>query len=100
MNPVLQKMMQTQQVIDHAGSCIDLHSNINEQAGQMLQKWIKNVDCSHSVEVGLAFGVSSLYILDEVARKPNTIHYGIDPMQFNDRWHGIGLVRTVINISE
>lgn len=91
MNPILQKMMHTRQVIDHEGKSIDLHSNINRQAGQMLQKWVKKVDCRNSVEVGLAFGISSLYILDELSGMPNTMHYGIDPMQFNDRWHGLGL---------
>jgi len=91
MNPILQKMMQTRQVTDHQGASMNLHSNINAQAGQMLQTWIKKVDCRNSVEVGLAFGVSSLYILDELAGMPNTMHYGIDPMQFNDRWHGLGL---------
>ena len=91
MNPVLQKMMQTNKVIDHQGSAIDLHSNFGEQAGQMLQKWIKNVDCQNTVEVGLAFGVSSLYILDELASNSGSMHHGIDPMQFNDRWHGLGL---------
>lgn len=91
MNPVLQKMLTTGQVTDLNGGFVKLHSNISEKAGQMLRNWIKKVDCVNSIEVGLAFGVSSLFILDELTRMPDSRHHGIDPMQFNDRWQGLGL---------
>ncbi len=91
MNNLLKEILATGQVADENGNYYEVHSNVTQQAGEMLQKWINKVNCSNSVEVGLAFGVSSLFILDELAKKQNSMHYGIDPMQFNDRWHGLGL---------
>ena len=57
----------------------------------MLQNWLRKVNSKNSLEIGLAFGVSSLFILDELSIKPEAQHFGIDPMQFNDRWFGLGL---------
>lgn len=84
-------MLETGQMPDPSGQSIALHSNVSLEAGLMLQKWLQRVACINAVEVGLAFGVSSLFILEELEKKQGAQLYGIDPMQFNDRWHGLGL---------
>jgi predicted O-methyltransferase YrrM len=45
-----------------------------------------------TLEVGLAFGVSALYILDVLANQPESRHIVIDPCQYDsDLWNGCGL---------
>jgi predicted O-methyltransferase YrrM len=44
----------------------------------------------HSVEVGFAYGCSTLFILSAMQEERYGRHIAIDPYQ-SDRWHGIGL---------
>jgi predicted O-methyltransferase YrrM len=93
-NPVLREMIDTGLVRTADGQgTIPLHSNIPEDEGKSLQALVSSVAPMTSLEVGLAYGVSALFICD--ALKPGARHICIDPNQqggpWGDEWQGIGL---------
>jgi predicted O-methyltransferase YrrM len=70
-----------------AGEPVDLHSNISDEAGGWLRDAIRIVRPSAMLEVGMAFGVASLYMLD-ATREANLV--SIDPWQ-STQWGGAGI---------
>jgi predicted O-methyltransferase YrrM len=70
---------------------IELHSHMSVADGQYLQKLLRSANATRSLEVGMAYGVSTLFICDELKRvSPSSVHVVIDPFQRSD-WKGIGL---------
>ena len=68
----------------------DLKGAIDHNFGEHLQKIIREIRPQYSVEIGLAYWISSLYICEalvDVGAKKHTI---IDPYQ-NTLWNGAGL---------
>lgn len=62
------------------------------QEGEFLQKIIDEAKPKQSLEIGLAYGVSSLFICDALARIPGARHIIVDPAQFDaEYWKGAGL---------
>ena len=92
MNPILKEIIESKQTRNKSGNLIDIHSNIDLEAGKMLQRWITEVNCKNAVEVGLAFGISSLFILEALSKQNKAKLHGIDPMQNNELWQGIGML--------
>ena len=90
MNPILNEIIQSGKTLDKSGKLIIIHSNVGADIGKMLQRWVLEVDCKNAVEIGLAFGISSLYILESLSKMHDAKLYGIDPMQNNELWQGIG----------
>jgi hypothetical protein len=80
-----------------------VHSAISSFEGQFLQKLVRQVDPTVSLEVGLAYGVSALFICDALNVRHGTQHIAIDPNQNGeidptqhytsrgDSWGGIGI---------
>ena len=69
---------------------IRLHSNIDENEGLFLTKIINKNNYSKSIEIGCAYGISSLFICDALQKSDSPRHYIIDPFQNTD-WKGIGI---------
>jgi predicted O-methyltransferase YrrM len=89
MNSVLEEIFNTSVVIDEDGTKIPLHSHTSRAQCQFLNDIIQSVKPSRSLEVGLAFGVSTLQILDSMsAVNKDFEHVVMDPMQ--DDWKNIG----------
>jgi predicted O-methyltransferase YrrM len=83
MNPVLEEILHTQTVKSESGKQIALTgSGIPPEEGRFLQKMVDLAKPSVSVEVGLAFGISALYICEALAQQPAAHHIVIDPHQF------------------
>jgi len=82
MNPVLEEIVKTRRVrpID-GGEGIPVHSEISEEDGLFLQDLVRKVDPMVTLEVGLAFGISALYICDALRIREGTRHIAIDPYQ-------------------
>lgn len=95
MNPVLKEILQTGYVKSVSGELIKLHSGISREGGEFLQEIISRVKPVVSLEIGLAYGVSTLFICDALEKTAATRHIVIDPNQFGgpwgDSWEGIGL---------
>jgi len=94
MNPVLSGILDTKQSLSADGkSTIPVHSMISADEGEMLSRLIADRRPGTSLEVGLAFGVSALFICEALRKaSPAARHVVIDPAQHADAyWKGAGL---------
>jgi predicted O-methyltransferase YrrM len=90
MNPVLSTILATKSVEDATGRKHALHSAIDANEGAFVQTLIKERRIQSVVEIGCAYGVSSLFIGEAIAGTPGNRHVIIDPGQYAD-WHEIGV---------
>src|SRR3972149_5496395 len=95
MNHILSGILRTGCVKSPEGKLINAHSSITREEGEFLQEIISEIKPEDSLEVGLAYGVSALFICDAIKKTPGYRHIAIDPNQFGgswgDRWDGIGI---------
>jgi predicted O-methyltransferase YrrM len=98
-NPILSAILRDQTVESGNGKRLPLRYQISAKQGLFLQESIRANRPSTSIEIGCAYGISSLFIceaLREVGAKSHTI---IDPYQMtlvteesSDGYEGIGLL--------
>src|SRR6516225_9944568 len=82
MNSVLSEILNTGTTKTADGtSTIKLHSSISTSEGQLLQRLVRQLNPTVSLEVGLAYGVSALFICDALNVRNGTQHIVIDPNQ-------------------
>lgn len=89
MNDVLSEILSTGYVKTIDGESVKLHSHISGEQGQFLQEIIEGLKPKVTLEVGLAYGISALYICEALEKLPNPHHIVIDPYQKD--WQEIGL---------
>jgi len=95
-NSVLSEILNTgaTQTADGKGT-VKVHSAVSVAEGHLLQKLVRQVDPTMSLEVGFAYGVSALFICDALNVRKGTQHIAIDPNQYRgqwgDSWEGIGI---------
>jgi len=58
--------------------------------GAQIHRLIRESGARESVEVGFAYGFSTIWILDALARRPGAVHRAIDPFE-ETLWSGIGV---------
>lgn len=104
MNSVLERILETQQVSDGIRNLPLSHPDfpnlpvaVTEAEGALLQRVIADVRPTTSVEIGCAYGVSTLYMCEALMSLPDAPrrHIVIDPFQ-STQWRGIG-VRNVLH---
>jgi len=96
-NQVLHRIVTTQRVTDGATTLPLSHPDfpqlpvaVDEREGAFLQQIVRDVQPRVSLEVGCAYGVSTLYICEELSRLSHAArHIVIDPFQ-TSQWRGIG----------
>jgi len=103
-NEVLRVMLETKQITNAAGATITLDSNVAPDEGKYIYSLIKNNNMTRTLEVGMANGVSTLYIAqahhdmghtETVPRghaddtSTTRHHVAIDPFQ-STQWQSIG----------
>jgi len=90
MNLTLKEILETRQVSD-GRQTLPLTSFMDEKEGHLLARVVASVRPTTSLEIGFAYGVSTLFVCEALARigKPAR-HIVIDPFQFSE-WKGIGL---------
>lgn len=103
-NAVLQEVLESKEVVDAAGHRIRLDSNVAPDEGLYLYHLIKENNMTRTLEVGMAYGVSAMYIaqahrdLDHSGRVPighaddtssHRSHVAIDPFQ-STQWKSVG----------
>jgi predicted O-methyltransferase YrrM len=94
MNPVLEKILSSGVTESEAGELLEVYpSAIPREEGEFLQEIISDCKPVSSLEVGLAFGVSALFICEALSQIPNAHHIILDPYQFISpwKWKGSGL---------
>jgi len=93
MNAVLEEILRTGFTVAGSGQKIPVHSSVTEEEGLFLAGMVSELQPRRTLEVGLAFGVSALFICQ--ALPAGAIHIAIDPYQFagppGDEWYGAGL---------
>lgn len=90
MNAVLKDILTTRHVSD-GKETLPLTSFMDEREGDLLAKVVASVRPATSLEVGFAYGVSTLYICEALANIGSPArHIVVDPFQFSE-WRGIGL---------
>ncbi len=98
MNAVLARVLETQTVSDDEGAYPLRHPQfpnlpvaIDPRDGAILQRIVRDVRPRTSLEIGCAYGISTLYICDALAQLGQSVrHIVIDPFQ-STQWRGIGL---------
>ena len=63
---------------------------ITPEQGATLRQLMMDSSVSRSLEVGFAYGFSTLWMLDALRKQPEAEHIAIDPFE-KSRYHGIGL---------
>ena len=91
MNQVLREIVDTGQVLLPSGDRVAVSSHIDPACGGLLQKAIREVRPITAVEVGLAFGISTLYMLEALSETGARKLIGMDPAQHDNMWRGGGL---------
>ena len=89
---ILQELLEKKEVVLTDGSRGPLHSSISKEEDEFLQRLIASTRPENSLEVGLAFGVSALFICEAMVEVGGKRHIVIDPQQtHSEHWQGIGL---------
>lgn len=89
---IIEGIYDTQEVEDGKGNIFPLEWHIGHRDGEYLQFLIRKFQPQRSLEIGLAYGVSSLYICDALSEvKGEVIHTIIDPLQ-GSLYKNIGLL--------
>ena len=91
MNEYIESIYRSRKVIGQGGAEHPLHSEIDREEGRFLHQVIAgDPSVTNTLEVGCAFGLSSLHICDALRSRPNPRHTIIDPFQYTD-WDGVGI---------
>ena len=91
MNAILEEIFKQREVTDGTNVYPLGHYHMDADEGGMLQRAIKATKPRNSLEVGMAYGISTLFICDALAEQGGTAsHVVIDPFQRSD-WHAVGL---------
>jgi len=89
-NPILQRIFQTSEVSDREGKKYPLRSATSEKQCLFLQNLIREARAQTVVEIGMAYGNSSLAISEALQAQSNPQHHIIDP--FQEDWDDIGIL--------
>src|ERR1022692_3379223 len=90
-NPVIDEIYATKVVRDASGNEYELSSEVDSAEGDSLYRLISSDNTiRRTLEVGCAFGLSSLHICEALRNRPGASHLIIDPKQM-DVWHGVGI---------
>lgn len=91
MNEHIQKIFTSRAVETPTGKKIPLHSAVAKNEGTHLLDLVKkDPSIQKTLEVGCAYGVSSLFIAEGLKDRSNAHHTIIDPFQ-NSHWEGVGV---------
>lgn len=89
-NTFVENLFDTKILQDEALNEIPLHSGVSKEDGEFLQKIISENKFKNTIEVGCAYGISSLYICAATSQYDNYFHTIIDPFQKD--WKNIGVL--------
>ena len=90
MNQLLQTIFVSNQVEDDEGNSLPLHSHTKEKQCEFIEGIIADTKPTSTLEIGLAYGISTLAILDALSKLHQPFrHNVIDPYQ--SAWSNIGL---------
>lgn len=87
----IEKIYETGLIVGRSGQVHKLHSAIDRNEGEFLFSLIRNdLSIRRTLEVGCAYGLSSLHICAATLDRVGASHTIIDPFQ-NQYWDGVGV---------
>jgi predicted O-methyltransferase YrrM len=89
LDPVAARLLRTGTVVDDSGNVSPLHSFTSKEQGEYLQEIVKATSAKVTLEIGLAYGISTLFICEALQKQHGLRHYVIDPYQ--ESWKDVGL---------
>ena len=89
MNKLLEEVFVTRKFINSKGQKLDIHGETSKGQCLFIQDIIRRHKFTRSLEIGLAFGLSALAIVEEIEKNEGR-HCAIDKFQHAD-WGGNGL---------
>jgi len=91
MNPLIRSIYESRKVVGRSGKEIALHSEIDSAEGAFIHKVISDdPSVNRTLEIGCAYGLSSLHICDALSSRPEAHHTILDPFQMTN-WDGVGV---------
>lgn len=96
MNPILKELIRSGVTVSSNGKTHNVHSHIPTEEGLFLQSIISEVKPRVSLEVGLGYGISALFICEALSKLSSPRHIVIDPHQLRSTathisFEGVGL---------
>src|SRR4029077_14134370 len=90
MNAVLEEIFKTRRVARRDGSAVPLEFSISEAEGQAVQRIIRELKPRVTLEIGLAHGVSAVFICEALKDVGSARHIVIDSAPV-EGWNDVGL---------
>src|SRR6185437_10998418 len=91
MTQVIDDIFQKGQVVDEQGNIHSLHSHTSREQCLFLQGLIREIAPESCIEIGLAYGISTLFMLEGLTGNGKPFTYTVmDPFQ-KEHWNDIGL---------
>jgi predicted O-methyltransferase YrrM len=91
MTAVIDEIYESSRVVDDSGNELELHSHIDRAEGEFLAGLIREDPAViKTLEVGCAYGLSSLFICSALSGREGARHVVVDPFQY-ERWNGVGV---------
>jgi predicted O-methyltransferase YrrM len=91
MQAIIDEIQASQRVTGRSGAAHRLHSAIDPEEGLFLEGIVSaDPTVRRTLEVGCAFGLSSLHICKGLYGRPGAMHTIVDPFQ-NSQWDGAGI---------
>ena len=89
MNKILENIFETKKFINSKNQAIAIHSETRKEQCEYLQNIIRDNNFKKSIEIGFAFGISTLAITEAIVNNGGS-HLVIDKFQNSD-WNGDGI---------
>ena len=89
MNETLKKVLSTRKFTNRSNQTVDIHSYTSKEQCHFIQEIIKTNKFSKSIEIGFAFGISTLAITEEIVKNGGQ-HLVIDKFEHTG-WGGYGI---------
>lgn len=91
LNRLVDEIYRTKVVRDSAGQEYRLEGQIDPTEGEFINKLISaDESVIKTLEIGCAYGLSSLHICEALRERPGAWHIIVDPFEMTD-WHGVGI---------
>ena len=84
MHPYLRQILETKTMRDPEGRAREIDSEVTPEEGLFLQRMVREVRPKVSLEIGVAFGISSMFICEALQEVGAERHIAIDPGPVRD----------------
>lgn len=86
---LLDGILASGQVQGPDGATLPVHSELPPDEGAALQHWLREAGARRILEIGCAYGISSLYLCEVLVDAVPEYYHVIDAFQAT-QWHGVG----------